>query len=1047
MPFIKVFARQIYFFVFILFSFCQFVNGQTKPPVPLTEAQIDSLIEINEEAKAISILRKQIKQATADKDWRVLAKYRITLAYVLSFSDQIQESLKQSEIAIKLIETHLSPSDSLLQKALIRRGELMLETGQADSAIAIYKRSFPLSVSLEKWENAAFAKIGTAVANLHLGQFEKVEQPLLKAREIHEAYLKDNNDIADIIHGLSGVYYDIMGNFDGALENTLTAISFLLSKTTTGKQDSLRLSTYYNNIGAHYYSKGDYEQATNYYQNAILLKEATLSRTDNIASSYNNLALVYIAKGDLELSLDALNKSQQLSSAPSKENAANLTILFCSIARYHILNKNFDQAKIYAEKAIKLKSLAPDLAYLSLRRMGEVYLALDAPQIALGYLDQAKKALLTSEEKTPLTEAVLSRVTADAFLQLGEPAAALEEAQNGLQHLYPSSIGANLIDNPNKGEKNARFEGIRILRQKAIALAKLAPQQLDAESYLEYSIATFELLFHWADSTRQEYLSAVSKQLLTQETHQSYDQAIEVALNLYELTKRESYLNKAFKFAERNKAIVMQERFQDNRAKLFAQIPDSLLQLEISIKKDLAFYNKKIQEANYSDKPDQIKLSFWSQKVLELNNELQQLIHFFENEYRAYYQLKYINQSISKKEVQALLPNDKSLLAEFFVGEQYIYLFTLGRNASSYRKIPKPDHFTDEILAFRQSLSAPPNGSARDHYNEYTKLAHQWYALLLESSLADFPNCNQLIIVPDQMLSYLPFDCLLSSPNTSAGINYADLPYLFNDYIITYTYSASLLQKLLLSVENNRTDKKLIAFAPDFSSNPQTSASYISGNKKELEAIQKLFPKEHFYIGEQALKHTFLDESPKYDIIHLATHGLADENAPLFSKLLFHDTEISTEDSPLYTYELYNLILSARLVVLSACETGHGKFSYGEGVLSLASGFMHTGCQNITQSLWAAQDQSTALLMEFYYQFLSDGASVSEALQLAKKEYLKSPLAQKHPFYWSGFINVGIGHSIIFDAGFPLSGKTYLLLLALVGIIIMVSFFIKKKRM
>ena len=1047
MPFIKVFIRQIYFFIFLLFSFCQFVNGQTKAYLPLTEAQVDSLVEINEETKAISILKKQIEKATLDKDWRALANYHITLAYVLSFSDQIQESLKQSKIAIDLIETHFSPNDSLLQKALIRRGELMLETGQADSAIIIYERSFPLSVALKEWENAAFAKIGTAVAHLQLGQFEKVEQPLLQAREIHEVYLNDNNDIADIIHGLSGVYYDIMGNFDGALKNTLTAISFLLSKPTNNKQDSLRLSTYYNNIGAHYYSTGDYEQATNYYQNAILLKEATLSRTDNIASSYNNLALVYIAKNNLELSLDALNKSQQLSSAPSRENAANLTILFCSIARYHILNEHPEQAKEYAEKAINLKSLAPDLAYLSLRRMGEVYLALNAPETALDYLSQAKKALLTSEEKTPLTEAVLSRVTADAFLQLGEPAAALKEAQNGLRSLYPSSVDATLLDNPDAGEKNARFEGIRILRQKAIALAKLAPQQLKPESYLEYSMTTSELLFHWADSTRQEYLSAISKQLLTQETHQSYDHAIEVALNLYELTKKESYLDRAFKFAERNKAIVMQERFQDNRAKLFAQIPDSLLQLEISIKKDLAFYNKKLQEANYSDNPDQIKLSFWNQKVLELNNELQQLIHFFEGEYRAYYQLKYINQSIDKEDVQALLPDDRSLLAEFFVGEQYIYLFTLHRHAISYKKIPKPDHFTDEILTFRQSLSTAPNGSASDHYNEYTNLAYQWYALLLESSLSDFPNCNQLIIVPDQMLSYLPFDCLLSSSDISSEVNYAGLPYLFNDYIITYTYSASLLQKLLLSVENNRTDKKLIAFAPDFSSNSLAAANYISGNKKELEAIQELFPKEHFYIGKQALKHTFLNESSQYDIIHLATHGLADENAPLFSKLLFHSTEISTEDSPLYTYELYNLILNARLVVLSACETGHGKFSYGEGVLSLASGFMHTGCQNITQSLWAAQDQSTALLMEFYYQFLSDGASVSEALQLAKKEYLKSPLAQKHPFYWSGFINVGIGHSIIFDSGFSFSGKTYLLLLALIGILIMVSLFIKKKRM
>jgi hypothetical protein len=116
----------------------------------------------------------------------------------------------------------------------------------------------------------------------------------------------------------------------------------------------------------------------------------------------------------------------------------------------------------------------------------------------------------------------------------------------------------------------------------------------------------------------------------------------------------------------------------------------------------------------------------------------------------------------------------------------------------------------------------------------------------------------------------------------------------------------------------------------------------------------------------------------------------------------------SFEDGFLNTYEIYNMKYNARLAVLSSCKTGYGKIQKGEGVMSLARGFMYAGCPSIVMTLWEVSDKSGARLMKDFYKSLKKGKTKTSSLRDAKLEFLrKADQLKAHPFFWSTYVAIG----------------------------------------
>ena len=292
------------------------------------------------------------------------------------------------------------------------------------------------------------------------------------------------------------------------------------------------------------------------------------------------------------------------------------------------------------------------------------------------------------------------------------------------------------------------------------------------------------------------------------------------------------------------------------------------------------------------------------------------------------------------------------------------------------------------------------------------------YQYLLEPIQGNIKNKN-LLIVPDGTLWYIPFEILLTSPRRDSLVNYRNLPYLIRSNSISYTYSATIFfegtQRL------TQPTKGFLAFAPDYTnllvqnspSNQEYLESFrenlvpIPGVKDEVRSIKRQIGGD-IYLDEEATESRFKKNAGDYDILHLAMHTIVNNEEPMYSKLAFTQKVDSLNDGFLNTYEIYNSRYNARMAVLSSCKSGFGKLMKGEGVMSLARGFMYAGCPSIVMTLWEVSDKSGARLMEDFYKSLKRGSSKAEALREAKLDFLKKADNLKaHPYFWSTYVVIG----------------------------------------
>jgi CHAT domain-containing protein len=179
----------------------------------------------------------------------------------------------------------------------------------------------------------------------------------------------------------------------------------------------------------------------------------------------------------------------------------------------------------------------------------------------------------------------------------------------------------------------------------------------------------------------------------------------------------------------------------------------------------------------------------------------------------------------------------------------------------------------------------------------------------------------------------------------------------------------------------------------------------LPASTAEINRGSKLFNGKAF-IREQATHENFSAVAGHTGILHLATHAFLLPDAPLESGLYFYPDDGEHEiaaTSQLTMFDIYNSEVGADLVILSACSTGDGDLTAGEGPLSLARAFSYAGSNSVVMSHWRANDASTADIVQRFLEYLVAGEPKDIALQKAKKDFLATadPF-MAHPFFWAG---------------------------------------------
>jgi CHAT domain-containing protein/TPR repeat protein len=370
------------------------------------------------------------------------------------------------------------------------------------------------------------------------------------------------------------------------------------------------------------------------------------------------------------------------------------------------------------------------------------------------------------------------------------------------------------------------------------------------------------------------------------------------------------------------------------------------------------------------------------------------------------------------KQLQEDLLDNKTALIEYFLGEKKSFVFIIKKKSFNLYLLPSKKEIRKSIRGFIKEISDPPIGRFRGHLA--AKRLYQELLIPQKGELTE--SIENLIIVPDGLLYYLPFETLM----TKSRERLSNDNFLIEKYKITYAPSCSSLlflsrkkkitnpQKSLLAIGNpvfdlndiNKDGKRTPSIIlKELYENQGFDFSSLPHSEKEIKEIARLFSpsKSDVFVGD-TVREGLLKELPLWDyqIVHFACHGLIDEKFPFRSALVLNLNEDLEEDGFLLVREIYSLRLLADMVVLSACQTGRGKIENMEGVLGLPRIFFYCGAKSVVSSLWNINDRSTAKFMAYFYKFLSKGEDKAEALRMAKLKMLKSKYS--HPYYWAAFV-------------------------------------------
>ncbi len=187
----------------------------------------------------------------------------------------------------------------------------------------------------------------------------------------------------------------------------------------------------------------------------------------------------------------------------------------------------------------------------------------------------------------------------------------------------------------------------------------------------------------------------------------------------------------------------------------------------------------------------------------------------------------------------------------------------------------------------------------------------------------------------------------------------------------------------------------LVIGDPLVSADPSYNFPPLPGARREArEAARRLGARP--LIGAEATLAQARAAAAGAGLIWISAHGVADANAPL-------EGFVALADGRWTAGEIQKTCMPARLVVLSACQSGLG-MSHDGGLAGLARAFQLAGVGQVAMSLWSVDDRSTEALMGDFLGGLQQDLRPEEALRRAMLERRK---ADRAPFHWASFAIFG----------------------------------------
>ncbi|MCP2520743.1 CHAT domain-containing protein [SCandidatus Aminicenantes bacterium Aminicenantia_JdfR_composite] len=891
-----------------------------------------------------------------------------------------------------------------------------------------------LKENLKKNPENPYVYFGLGCCYQNLGEFKKAEKFLLKALSIFR-YKSNIEGEGKCLRQLGRVYW-FFNNLDLSLKYFKKALQ-ISRRLNDLKEEGLCL----NSIAVIYYYFNDCKKSLDYYRKALEIARK-IGDKRNEAECLNNIRYCYSITGDyiraLEYSKMALKKAREI-----KDRLIELNCLISLGEIYRSLGNKSKSLNFY-RKGLEIAQKIGNKRREEIiwNNLGFVYLENKEYEKALKCF---KRGLQISNQINDLKiKAGLIHNIGYIYWKLNDYSKAIENCNYSLE--ISKKIGSRYMEGKNLNflgeillKTNEYEKSIKCFRKAYQIAEKIKNSELLMESLLgigefyentgEYSraLAYYKKAIREIENVRARLLLSEYKYGFLRKKIEVYERLINTLIKLHNKFPLKGYDRQSFYFYEKAKARALLDSIQEAKIDLNESLPLEMRKQIVQISSKISQIITELEKAGISE--EERKSLLRELNIAEEDyEELMRKVKLKNSKYENIINLRIF----SSFEVQRVLSNNNlrnTLIIEYKLDRDKIVLWTISRNTFRMYLVPRRKDF-EKLVVDYYNLLAKKNSSLRKIrlYNE------EICKFILYPAKNELSKYTNLIIIPDGILNIIPFETLLMGKK-----------YLIDTYNISYSPSSAVLIQLI-SRETKRGNKwkyqLLIAGNPTFPifkledvSNELYRPLFgpferIPYSEDEINSVSHYFrKKKRIILKEDSFKEEIIKDLDlkKFKIVHFATHALVDETIPWRSAIIFSLDNDPKEDGFLQLREIYNLRLNSDLVVLSGCKTNLGKYIEGEGLVSLARGFLYAGSSSVVGSLWEVSDFSTAYFMNLFYFYLKRGKKKNEALRKAKLEMIRNKIF-KHPYHWAGLILIGEFNEQIF-----IDYSMYWILLILLG--------------
>ncbi|MEO0757764.1 MAG: tetratricopeptide repeat protein [Cyanobacteria bacterium J06648_16] len=868
--------------------------------------------------------------------------------------------------------------------------------------------------------------------------------------------LEDRYGEAVFLNGL-GATYDAQGDLDTALDYYQQALP--LARETDNKDTE---ASALGNIAYLYSRKGEQATAIDYYEQALALHRANNSRASE-GLVLNNLAITYGDLGQKDRAITHFEQALAISEEVGdvRLEASVLTNLGRT---YDTLGKR-ETALEYFQASLKLSQRIGDTAgeAVTLNNIGLIYEAIGEDETALDYFQDSLQ--LAQSANLSFLQPTLLHNIGNTFMELGEDGPALEYMQQALaasraignrqqEALTLINLGVFADRQGNSSAALDYFEqALPIHRSvgnrdgEAVTLNNLGSIYLDSNPALAFDYFEQALPLYQAVGNRNLEVITLSNLAVFYRNQGQIEQAIaEVsrAIALIEDLRtdispgemRSSYFSTvqdyyqfkidllmqsgqseaAFETSEAARARLLIELLSEANVDIRQGVDPALIAREDALQTELrqlelqrialrSSEHTAEQAATLDQQSDAVL-----QQIDQTLTEIRRLSPAYADTIKA--------QPLTLNQIQQQVLDEETVLIQYALGEDQSYVWLVGKDTFQSYTLPAADDIIEAAERFRSAVSTPtPTGRVRQAGDALVKL------ILPEQP--DWLTGKRLLVSGDGILAELPFAALplsdkdeytpmlvehevLTQPSISsvavlrqqfanrpesepALAVLADPVYRSDDERVTGQSTAALPNV----AQRNLRDLDLRSIQPlPYTRVEAEQILEIAADLKHTAAFD--FEADHDWLTNPNLN--------EYSILHLATHGFINPVNPQLSGMvlsLVNPQGQLREDGFLRLHDIFNLQLSAELVVLSACQTGRGENISGEGIVGLSRGFMYAGAERVAVSLWNVDDEGTARLMTaFYKAMLDEGLSPAAAMRAAQRQQWEAGYI---PNLWAAF--------------------------------------------